>query len=106
MTETEPIPDELPPVAAERPAGRLSLGGHLLLAVLVVVLQFVRGVALAVLQTLIGGREPTGSQIAGDVAVGNVMTFAAVICFGVWRSKLPWLDVVPLTQNKIRETSL
>ena len=41
MTETEPVPDELPPVAAECPAGRLGLGGALLLAVLVVVLQFV-----------------------------------------------------------------
>ena len=37
MTENGPTgPDELPPVAVERPAGRLSLGGDLLLAVLVV----------------------------------------------------------------------
>ena len=62
------------------------------------VLQVLVGVALGVLQMLMGGGPPSGSQMAGAIAVGNVITFAAVICFGVWRSKLPWPDVVPLTR--------
>jgi membrane protease YdiL (CAAX protease family) len=96
MSESQPSPVPSAVVPPAPPPGFLSLWGAILLIVLVVALQIACGLALIVLLALTGTTKPSDSQMAMSLVVINIITFAPVIGFGLWRLKLPRRDVIPL----------
>ncbi len=96
MSESEPSAISSLVVPAEPPPGFLGLWGAVLLIVLVVVLQIACGFAWVVLAVLTGATKLSDRQMAmGQVVIG-ILSFAPVIGLGLWRSRLPRREVIPL----------